>query len=148
MIVPGRYGMKSVQWLTEIEVVDQDYKGYYAQKGWTDEAIVKTTSRIDRPGHGSTMKGLRHKVEGLAFAGTRGIKQVEISTDGGESWRPAILDSPVSPFSWVFWRYDWRVPQAGHIPCSFARPMEPASSKLPLNRMRRRTAPQACTKSP
>jgi DMSO/TMAO reductase YedYZ molybdopterin-dependent catalytic subunit len=46
VIVPGAYGMKSVQWLTEIEVVDHDYKGYYAQKGWTDEATVKTMSRI------------------------------------------------------------------------------------------------------
>ena len=34
MIVPGHYGMKSVQWLTDIEAVDHDYKGYYARKGW------------------------------------------------------------------------------------------------------------------
>jgi DMSO/TMAO reductase YedYZ molybdopterin-dependent catalytic subunit len=52
-IVPGHYGMKSVQWLTEIEVVDQDYEGYYQQKGWTEEAIIKTMSRIDVPGHGA-----------------------------------------------------------------------------------------------
>ncbi len=29
IIVPGIYGMKSVQWLTDIEVVDFDYQGYY-----------------------------------------------------------------------------------------------------------------------
>ncbi len=114
MIVPGHYGMKSVQWLTDIEVVDQDYKGYYAKKGWTDEAIIKTTSRIDLPGHGSTIKGLHHTIQGLAFAGVRGIKQVEISTDGGESWRPATLEAPLSPYSWIFWHYDWTVPKAGH----------------------------------
>ncbi len=45
-IVPGHYGMKSVQWLTDIEVVDHDYKGYYARKGWTDE-------RSSRPPHAS-----------------------------------------------------------------------------------------------
>jgi DMSO/TMAO reductase YedYZ molybdopterin-dependent catalytic subunit len=112
-IVPGHYGMKSVQWLTEIEVVAQDYKGYYAQKGWTDEAIIKTTSRIDLPGHGTTIRGLNHKVEGLAFAGIRGIKQVEISTDGGEQWMPAILAPPLSSASWVFWHFDWIVPKAG-----------------------------------
>ena len=113
IIVPGVYGMKSVQWLTEIEVVEQDYKGYYAQKGWTDEAMIKTTSRIDLPEHGSTIQGVRHKVEGLAFAGTRGVRLVEITTDGGEHWIPATLDAPLSHASWVFWHYDWTVLKPG-----------------------------------
>jgi len=112
-IVPGHYGMKSVQWLTEIDVVAEDYKGYYARKGWTDEAIVKTTSRIDRPGHGTTINGLRHAVEGLAFAGTRGISQVEVSIDGGDHWGAAQLAAPLSPYSWVFWTYDWTVSKTG-----------------------------------
>lgn len=112
-IVPGCYGMKSVQWLTEIEVVDQDYKGYYAQKGWTDEAIVKTTSRIDVPGHGATLRGRRHQIQGLAFAGTRDISLIEISMDGGERWAPAALDPPLSPAAWRFWRYDWTASASG-----------------------------------
>lgn len=107
MIVPGHYGMKSVQWLSAIDVVVEDYKGYYAQKGWTDEAIVKTMSRIDLPGHGTTITGLRQTVEGLAFAGVRGIQQVEISTDGGERWDQASLDAPFAPAAWRFWRYEW-----------------------------------------
>jgi DMSO/TMAO reductase YedYZ molybdopterin-dependent catalytic subunit len=113
MIVPGHYGMKSVQWLTEIDVVGEDYKGYYAQKGWTDEANVKTTSRIDLLGHGTTIKGLQHRIEGLAFAGTRGVKQVEVSTDGGDRWEPAQLQAPLSLFALVFWRYEWTAPKAG-----------------------------------
>ncbi|HXH85260.1 MAG TPA: molybdopterin-dependent oxidoreductase, partial [Nitrospira sp.] len=113
VIVPGVYGMKSVQWLTEIEVVEQDYKGYYAKKGWTDEAVIKTTSRFDIPEHGSSLKGFRHKVEGLAFAGTRGIRLVEISDDGGEHWTPAALDAPLSFASWRFWHYDWTVSKPG-----------------------------------
>lgn len=111
VIVPGVYGMKHVQWLTEIEVVDQDYKGYYQQKGWSDEAVVKTMSRIDVPGHGDTLHGLTQLVQGLAFAGTRGIRLVEISTDGGEQWHPATLAPPLSPSSWVFWSFEWTVPK-------------------------------------
>lgn len=113
-IVPGHYGMKSVQWLTEINVVGHDYKGYYAQKGWTEDAVVKTTSRIDVPGHGSTIQGLRQTVQGLAFAGTRGIRQVELSTDGGETWAEAVLGAPLSGASWVLWHYDWTVPKPGY----------------------------------
>lgn len=112
LIVPGHYGMKSVQWLSAIDVVEEDYNGYYAQKGWTDEAIVKTMSRIDLPGHGTTITGFRQTVEGFAFAGVRGIQQVEISTDGGERWDLAALDVPLAPAAWRFWRYEWAVRQA------------------------------------
>jgi DMSO/TMAO reductase YedYZ molybdopterin-dependent catalytic subunit len=113
MIVPGVYGMKSVQWLTDIEVVDRDYKGYYQQKGWSDEALVKTMSRIDVPGHGDTVRGPTQLVQGLAFAGTRGIRQVELSTDGGEHWNAVTLAAPLSSASWVLWSYEWLVPRAG-----------------------------------
>jgi DMSO/TMAO reductase YedYZ molybdopterin-dependent catalytic subunit len=112
-IVPGHYGMKSVQWLTEIEVVAEDYKGYYQQKGWTEDAIVKTMSRIDVPGHGSTLKGLQQKVEGIAFAGVREVRLVEISTDGGNRWSPATLSAPLSPEVWRLWSYNWAVPAPG-----------------------------------
>src|SRR5262245_178536 len=112
-IVPGHYGMKSVQWLTKVEVVAHDYKGYYQQKGWTEDAVVKTMSRIDVPGHGSTVRGLQQKVEGLAFAGSRGIRHVEISTDGGNHWVRADVKAPLSPYAWIFWNYDWTVPAPG-----------------------------------
>ncbi|HEU4683310.1 MAG TPA: molybdopterin-dependent oxidoreductase [Nitrospira sp.] len=113
VIVPGHYGMKSVQWLTEIEVVAHDYKGYYQQKGWTEEAIVKTMARIDVPGHGAGVTGLKQTVEGIAFAGSRGIRLVEVSTDGGTHWSAADLAAPLSPYAWVLWSYEWTVPGPG-----------------------------------
>lgn len=112
-IVPDHYGMKSVQWLTKIEVVAHDYTGYYQQKGWTEEAVVKTMSRIDVPGHGSTVQGLHQKIEGLAFAGLRDISRVEVSTDGGDHWVPAKVATPLSPHAWRFWHYDWTVSGPG-----------------------------------
>ena len=113
MIVPGHYGMKSVQWLTRIDLVDRDYQGYYQKKGWTDDAAVKTTSWIETPIHGSTVRTGRLVVGGIAFAGLRGIRQVELSVDEGLSWRPAVLDAPLGPAAWVFWRFVWDVTQAG-----------------------------------
>ncbi len=148
VIVPGHYGMKSVQWLTDIEVVAEDYKGYYAQKGWTDEAIVKTTSRIDLPGHGTTIKGLHHYIEGLAFAGTRGIKQVEISTDGGESWMPTTVDAPLSLPRGYFGTLTGRLRTPAFIPSSSGQPTAPASFKPRLNKTPPPTVHPACTKSP
>lgn len=113
IIVPGLYGMKSVQWLTRIDLVAHDYRGYYQRSGWTDEATVKTTSRIDVPVHGTTLRGARHLIQGLAFAGTRGIRTVELSFDEGASWRAADVEALLSPFAWVFWHYDWRPPGRG-----------------------------------
>jgi len=113
IIVPGIYGMKHVQWLTEIELVDHDYQGYYQKQGWSDDAIVKTMSRIDLPGHGETIQGRDYTVRGLAFAGMRGIQQVEVSTDGGKSWQLATLDPAISPYAWVFWFYPWMIPSPG-----------------------------------
>jgi DMSO/TMAO reductase YedYZ molybdopterin-dependent catalytic subunit len=113
IIVPGIYGMKNVQWLTEIEVVDHDYQGYYQKQGWSDDATIKTMSRIDLPGHGSTLRREPYLVQGLAFAGTRGIRQVEVSTDGGMTWALATLDPPLSPFAWVFWQYRWAISAPG-----------------------------------
>lgn len=114
MIVPGHYGMKHVQWLTGIELVSKDYKGYYQRKDWSDEAIVKTKTWITNPQTGDTLTARNpFTMQGFAFAGSRGIQQVDISTDGGESWNPAILASPLSRHSWVMWKYIWEPQRPG-----------------------------------
>ncbi|MGD9853005.1 MAG: molybdopterin-dependent oxidoreductase [Nitrospirales bacterium] len=111
MIVPGHYGMKHVQWLTGIELVSADYKGYYQRKDWSDEAIIKTKSWILDPQTGDRLTIQKPFImRGFAFAGSRGIRQVDISTDGGKAWTPAQLVSPLSPYSWVMWHHQW-IPQ-------------------------------------
>ncbi|MEC4672650.1 MAG: molybdopterin-dependent oxidoreductase, partial [Nitrospirota bacterium] len=52
IIVPGIYGMKNVQWLTEIELVSKDYQGYFQRQGWSDDATVQTRSWITDPQEG------------------------------------------------------------------------------------------------
>ena len=55
IIAPGIYGMKQVQWLTEIELVSKDYQGYHQRKGWSDMATVKTMSWMSDPQDGDTL---------------------------------------------------------------------------------------------
>jgi DMSO/TMAO reductase YedYZ molybdopterin-dependent catalytic subunit len=38
MVIPDKYGMKWAKWITEIELVDYDYKGYWESQGWSDYA--------------------------------------------------------------------------------------------------------------
>jgi len=40
LVVPCKYGYKWVRWITEIEVVDYDYKGTYESMGFSDEADI------------------------------------------------------------------------------------------------------------
>ncbi|UCE73990.1 MAG: molybdopterin-dependent oxidoreductase [Methanomassiliicoccales archaeon] len=44
LVVPGKYGYKWVKWITHIQVVDYDYKGYWESRGWSDDADVTIIS--------------------------------------------------------------------------------------------------------
>ncbi len=106
VVVPGIYGMKNVKWVTSVELADYDYKGYWEVRGWSDEAIYKTMSRIDVPA-GPLKAGEKAYIGGVAFAGDRGIRDVEVSADGGKTWQRASVKPPLGPFTWVLWTLPW-----------------------------------------
>jgi DMSO/TMAO reductase YedYZ molybdopterin-dependent catalytic subunit len=110
LLVPGIYGMKNVKWLTRIEAIEYDFKGYWQRRGWDDRAEYKTMSRIDAPD--STVRG-ETTIAGIAFAGDRGISKVEVSTDGGKNWERAEIKEPLSPYTWVLWNKKWTPPAQG-----------------------------------
>jgi DMSO/TMAO reductase YedYZ molybdopterin-dependent catalytic subunit len=112
--VPPIYGMKNVKWIEEIEVVANDYEGYWADRGWSDEAVVRTQSRIDVAGDSHrAMVGEQSWIAGIAWAGVRGVAKVEVSTDGGDTWDVAMLKDPISPISWRQWAYAWQPEETG-----------------------------------
>jgi DMSO/TMAO reductase YedYZ molybdopterin-dependent catalytic subunit len=113
IIVPGIVGMKHVKWLTSLEPVSYDYKGYWQQQSWPDDAPNTLSSRIDLPGDRETITEKTYRIKGIAFGGQETIRRVEISTDGGAQWKPAILEPPPSPYAWTPWFYDWPLPQKG-----------------------------------
>ena len=49
-------------------------------------------------------------VGGIAFAGTRGVKEVQVSMDGGDTWQSTELRKPLSPYSWTIWTMPWQPP--------------------------------------
>ncbi|MEN3332927.1 MAG: hypothetical protein V7641_2292 [Blastocatellia bacterium] len=110
LLVPGIYGMKNVKWITRLEAIDYDLKGFWQRRGWNDRAEYKTMSRIDAPA--ATIKG-ETSIAGIAFAGDRGISKVEVSTDGGATWEQAEIKPALSPFTWALWHKSWTPQQAG-----------------------------------
>ncbi len=113
VLVPNIYGMKNVKWLREIRVETFDLKGYWQQQGWSDGAIVNTGTRIDVPGGTLRWSGDAATVAGIAFAGARGIAKVELSFDGGGTWRQATLEPPAGPLTWRRWSLRWTPDGAG-----------------------------------
>ena len=105
-ILPGIYGMMNAKWITEIEVVDYAYLGYWQDRGWSNDARINTTSLIYYPSPQAQVSD-PIPIAGIAFAGDRGISKVEVSVDGGKTWNPATLKTPLSPYSWVLWAYTW-----------------------------------------
>ena len=123
IVVPGLYGEKNVKWVTGIEVVDHDAKGFYEQQGWGPSFEVPTRSDIfaprwSRSGVGDAFAepfrvGREATIRGRAFAGARGVSRVEFSADDGATWADARIDYPGTDLTWVFWSFPWRPTEAG-----------------------------------
>lgn len=109
--VPKLYGMMNCKWLERIEAIGADEQGYWAQRGWSDVAIVRTQSRIDTVDPSPSV-GAESWIAGVAWAGDRRISRVEVSTDGGASWNAALVHKPISSVAWSQWAYKW-VPEQG-----------------------------------
>jgi DMSO/TMAO reductase YedYZ molybdopterin-dependent catalytic subunit len=120
-IVPGLYGMMNAKWITDIELVDTVYEGFWQRRGWANNARYQTHSKIVFPGDALRNRfeelstnaptvGSKSPIAGIAFAGERGISKVEVSTDGGNTWQSASIKDPLSSNSWVLWALDW-IPQ-------------------------------------
>ncbi len=104
LYTPNRYGMKNPKWIIKIEAVSAPFSGYWVDRGWNKEGIVKSTSIIDAINTDGATTIV--PMGGIAFAGSRGISKVEIQVNGGD-WQPAKLKTPISGLTWVLWRYDW-----------------------------------------
>lgn len=111
-IVPGIYGMKNVKWLSRIELLSYDFKGFWEKRGWSDEAVIPIKSQILMPMDGKTIKPGSYVIGGIAFAGRHGISGVQISLDDGDTWNDTEIKPPISRWAWTLWRYDWK-PQDG-----------------------------------
>ncbi len=114
MIVPGKFGEKNVKWVTRVELVTEEVKGFYEQQGWGPDFNIPIRTGFYAPSFSDPLRvGATVTLRGWAFAPTEGVARVEISLDGGRSWQRAQIDDPGTPISWTFWSYAWRPTSAG-----------------------------------
>jgi hypothetical protein len=119
LIIPGYYGTYWVKHLSEIEVIDQVYDGFWMKPGYripdNDCACVEpgTAPAATRPigrlnvrsfitsvqDGGQLRAGQQAVVRGIAFDGGQGIREVAYSVDAGETWRGAKLGADLGRYS-------------------------------------------------
>jgi sulfite oxidase len=111
VLVPGHVAARSVKWLSEIKLSQEESLAVWQRKDYkvvppdTDPSLLATAmddalsiqetpvqSAILSPSHGDLISGEKVHVSGYAYSGGgRGIARVDVSTDGGKTWKYAKL---------------------------------------------------------
>jgi sulfite dehydrogenase (cytochrome) subunit A len=133
LVVPGWYATYWVKALSEITVVDQRFTGYWMATAYhipanpranetprDPAARVVPISRMNvrsffvHPDPADQVPaGRACALEGVAFDGGDGIRQVEVSVDGGNSWSAARLGEDLGRYSFRRWHAEWTPPARG-----------------------------------
>lgn len=108
MVVPGLYGyVSATKWLVDIEVTKfSDFKAYWSTRGYSEEAPIKLSSRIDVPKAFQALPRDNVRIGGVAWAQTVGIERVEVKIDDGD-WQDVELADRDGVDTWRQWSWTW-----------------------------------------
>lgn len=131
VIAPGWAGDSWVKWLQHIEVLDHEFDGFWMKTAYRHpvqavppgtavdpEAMVPVTdlnvkSVIASPdGWAKPGKVL---VQGAAWSNSSPVYKMELSTDGGKTWRQAKLNGRRTQYGWRLWQFDWRPAEGKYL---------------------------------
>jgi DMSO/TMAO reductase YedYZ molybdopterin-dependent catalytic subunit len=133
LIVPGWYATYWVKHLTDIEVIDHTFEKFWMKPAYRipDNAcgcvepgkapartvpITRMTVRsfMARPEGGARLAvGQPTTFAGIAFDSGYGIREVQVSDDGGLVWRRAQLGVDLGRYSFREWSATWTPSRAG-----------------------------------
>ncbi|MGH7427334.1 MAG: sulfite oxidase [Candidatus Methylomirabilaceae bacterium] len=125
LVVPGWYGMASVKWLNEVEVVDRPFTGHFQVTSYVfererDGLVVKepvtrerVRSLIIEPARDETVVRGELVVRGLAWSGQAPVTRVEVSVGG--AWEEARLLDQSLTYAWRRWELMTQVETTGDL---------------------------------
>ena len=124
LITPGYYATMNVKWLSRLRFEEQESTNHHhvgryrtplkplspgskftstlgnSEPNWN----MRIKSVIFAPLDGEQVAAGKVEIRGVAWNdGLARIEAVEVSTDGGDSWRKSKLQQPTSPFAWHPW---------------------------------------------
>ena len=118
LVVPGVQGVSWVKYLRRLEVGDQPYDTKDENLHYVDmmpdgisrqyTSIQECKSVITSPSGGQRLltQGF-YNITGLAWSGRGSIKRVDVSTDGGQSWKTARLEGPQLDKCLTRFNFNW-----------------------------------------
>jgi sulfane dehydrogenase subunit SoxC len=118
VLIPGWEGNVSVKWLRRIKVSDQPWYLRSETARYTDPMpegkwrqfsfVMECKSVITSPSGGMKLNGPGiYPIEGFAWSGNGAIRHVDVTLDGGKSWREATLEEPILDRCLTRFRYVW-----------------------------------------
>jgi len=118
LFLPGTEGNANVKWLRRLKLLDQPAMSREETSKYTDlmpdgtarqfTLDMEPKSIITRPSGGDTLSGPGpHELTGIAWTGRGTIARVEITTDGGATWTPARLQTPILPRAHTRFSLSW-----------------------------------------
>ena len=118
LLTPGYEGINNVKWLRRIKVVDQPYMGMRESTKYPSLRVdgkarwfqfeMGPKSVITRPSGGQRLAGPGfYEITGLAWSGGGTIRKVEVSTDGGRTWKEAEVQGPAHSKAHTRFRMPW-----------------------------------------
>jgi sulfane dehydrogenase subunit SoxC len=118
LVVPGVQGVSWVKYLRRLEVGDQPYYTKDEELHYVDlmpdgtyrqfTSIQECKSVITTPSGAQTLLDTGYyNITGLAWSGRGKVRRVDVSVDGGRSWRSARLEGPVLSKALTRFNIDW-----------------------------------------
>jgi sulfite oxidase len=119
VVVPGYIGARSVKWLERIELRSEPWAGHFQHVVYRlvpaeqtpgpgvgmSLGLVALNSDVLSPPDGATVSAGPVDIRGYAFAGgDRYVARVDLSIDGGASWREAELLDDLGRWAWRHWQ--------------------------------------------
>ncbi len=144
LVVPRWYGMASVKWLRDVEVIDRAFDGYQQARSYhfmrepgargEPCGLMRVNSLMIPPGMREFYSGERllrtgaTEISGRAWSGHGAVTRVELCVDG--EWRDAALAPAQQDYAWQSWRAPWHATRGEHeLSC---RATDVAGNRQPL----------------
>jgi DMSO/TMAO reductase YedYZ molybdopterin-dependent catalytic subunit len=146
LIAAGWAGDSWVKWLRHIEVLDHEFEGFWMKTAYRHpthhvepgaavdsselvpvtelnvKSVIATPHEWVKPG--------RVRISGTAWSNSSPVTRVDISLDGGSTWKPAKLGKEQSRYAWRLFELDWQAPAGKHT--LMARATNAAGQTQPL----------------
>ncbi|MFF0222149.1 sulfite oxidase [Streptomyces sp. NPDC004629] len=124
VLVPSWIGIASIKWVGDIEVSAQplyspwntDFYRLFGDaypEGGSAPLTRQTVKSAWELEWDASLDATEHRLTGRSWSGAGGIVRVDVSTDGGATWRRARLHDAPRRAGWVRWSTDWRPPAPG-----------------------------------